>query len=72
MGNLVSARRNVQVKAWPLKETESRFSPQQAMGRPSGLRKEGPLGGSLDRCGKTEKTAPVSTKKRRFEISSHK
>ena len=70
MGKATPACRKFQVNCWPPILTDRRMDPQQGMGLPLALVRAGPVAGAVDWCGITEYTAPVSTRKDRFDSFS--
>jgi len=63
-------KRNVQTNFWPAKLNSNCFSPPHGIAWPPGLLKGGPVGSAADEWGKMLYEAPVSTRKRRPEMSS--
>ncbi len=67
MGNYTAASKKGQLNALPLKDSCSSLSLQHGMGWPAASAKAGPWWGLADVWQKTEKAAPVSTKKQLLE-----
>ena len=72
IGRSTAARRKENSNRRPPNCRGSTRDPQAGHGRPSAISRRGPEGGAADLCGKTEREAPVSTRKSRLVRESRR